>query len=253
MNIEVIKLKLIKKYGTKPTICYYYYLWNAINYAGEEIVRKSFESIQGQGNEVIIGDYSSTDKTKQIAEEYGFRVLNIEKDPDYKFYESKIRNKVIIESNSNFLVPLNINSEYPKDLNEFIVEWIENNSINRVALKLRTLYESGDKYYGFSTVFYRPYLLKARGYDENTSYAMGSQQYGVMLLKNIYNLRFRAVNLDIIHKFHNHRKRPMLNIIFPNITYAQRRKNVRRMMTQLEENLQNNFEISVKKVKNSYW
>lgn len=253
MSIELIKRKLVKKYGTDPTICYYYYLWNAIDYAGEEIVRKSFNSIKNQGNEVIIGDYSSNDKTKQVAEEYGFKVITIEKDKSYPFHESKIRNKIIFESNSNFLVPLNINCEYPKDLNEFIIEWIENNNINRLVLKLRTIYESGDKYYGFSTVFYKPYLVKARGYDENTSYAMGSQQYGVMLLKDIYKLKFRAVDLDIIHKFHNDRKRPMLNIIFPNIGYVQRRKNVRRMIECLKENLQDNFEEGIKNVKNSYW
>ncbi|GAF70200.1 unnamed protein product, partial [marine sediment metagenome] len=72
------KREIVEKYGIEPTICYYYYLWNAVDYVGEKTVRESFESMRGQGDEIIVGDYSSTDGTPEIAKEYGFKVINVE-------------------------------------------------------------------------------------------------------------------------------------------------------------------------------
>lgn len=257
MNIERQKNNLAKAYGTKPTICYYYYLWNVVDYCGEKRVRESFESIKGQGNEVIVGDYSSTDTTKKIAEEYGFKVVTVEKDEKYVFHESKIRNKIILKSKSNFLVPLNINVEYPRNLTRFIREWLSNNDITKKWLKLRTLFESEDgkirKYYGFSTIFYKPYLLYARGYDERTSYAAGSQLYGIMLLRDVYKLTPSVAHLNMIHKYHNHIKIPMLHKIYPNIDHIKRRRYVKTIVAVMRKSLQYNLRRRNRKVKNSYW
>lgn len=257
MTIEGLKRKIVKKYGKEPTITYYYYLWNVVDYCGEKRVRESFDSIKGQGDEVIIGDYNSTDNTKELCKEYGFKFINIEKDENCVFPESKIRNKVIINSSSNFLVPLNINVTYPKKMTNFIREWIENNSIIRRMLKLRYMFQSKDgiirKPYGFSMVFYKPYLLRARGYDERTFYASGSQLYGVMLFKEVYKLRPSVVNLNLIHKYHNHIKIPMLHKIFGNVDHVNRRKKVRKIISTLRTNLQENFNEGIKHVENSYW
>ena len=98
------------------------------------LFKSHFESIKGQGNEIIVGDYSSTDNTKDIAKEYGFKVVKIRKNKNYKFAESKIRNKIIRETKCNFLVDLNANVEYPKNTRNQITLRIytSNNFISQV-------------------------------------------------------------------------------------------------------------------------
>ena len=257
MNIDQRKRRLINKYGLETTICFYYYLWNVVNYCGEKRVRQSFKSIKGQGNEVIVGLYDPKDNTEKIAKEYGFKVVIIEKG-NIAFPESKIRNRIILESKSNFLCGLNINVEYPKQLTSFIKKWIDNNDIRRSALKLR--YKMGatdgsvrDKYYGFSFLFYRPYLIEARGYDERTAYALGSQKYGVVLLKNFYNIRTNGQYIGLVHKSHHQFKTGVLSRMYPNVSQPIRRSNVGRLIHVLKNNFKRSFEYGVSKVKNSYW
>ena len=61
MSIEDIKKQIVEKYNIEPTICFFYYLWNAIDYVGRANVKESFDSISGLGDEVIVGDYSYND------------------------------------------------------------------------------------------------------------------------------------------------------------------------------------------------
>lgn len=248
---------IIRAYGTESTICYYYYLHNVVDYCGEERVRKSFESIKGQGNEIIVGDYCSTDDTKKIAEEYGFKVLDVEEDERFLFAESKIRNKVILESESNFIVALNINVEYPEYLTSFIKGWLRSNDIGRSFLSLRTNFEDvkgrTHRFYGFSAVIYKPYLIEARGYNELTSYGAGSQKYGIMLLKDVFGLRANGVALGMVHKYHNHLKLPTVRKLYPNITYANLKRRTRRLVGELRLALQKDYHNEIKKVENSYW
>jgi len=257
MDIRRIKKKLIKKHGIEPTICYYYYLYNVVDYCGEKRVRESFESIKGQGNEVICGCYLPTDKTEEIAKEYGFKVVKIEKDDRNNFPESRIRNKVIISTKCNFLVPVNINVVYNKDLTKVIKEWITYDNVRRTTMKIRYTFEDvdgsiGRRNYGFSHVFYRPYLLRARGYDERTSYAAGSQKYGVRLLKDVFGLRTRVYNSNMCHRYHNDVKLPMLRKLFPNSTVSRLKARRGRVVSFLINDLLDDFN-NVKKVKNSYW
>ena len=44
------KQRIVEEYGKEPNIKYFYYLLNAVEYTGEENLRKSFESIKGQGD-----------------------------------------------------------------------------------------------------------------------------------------------------------------------------------------------------------
>jgi len=257
MTIQETKKFLVKKYGKRPSICYYYYLCNVVNYIGEKRVRESFDSIKGQGNEVIIGDCGSTDNTLKLAKEYGFKFISVEKDRDSIFPESKIRNRVISLARSNFLVPLNINVEYPENFTTVIKEWIRNNDITKRYLKFRTQKEcidgKLDGYYGFSSVFYKPYLLYARGYDERTSYAAGSQTYGVFLLRDIYKLNAEVIDLSLVHKYHNDKKRPIVSKLFPNTNIDDLRKNRQKVVKALIGNMQPNLKKGLKKVRNSYW
>jgi hypothetical protein len=256
-DIDKLKQYIIRKHGKEPTICYYYYLWNVIDYSGEDRVRESFDSVYDQGDEVIIGDYSSKDGTKKIAKEYNFKVLNIKKDENYKFAESKIRNRVIKNSKSNFIVPLNINVKYPVKMTDFITNWISNNTITKKYLKLRYKFESYDGsingFYGFSSVFYKPFLYYARGYDERTEYGTGSQFYGVALMDRVYKLRVRAYYIDMIHKYHNDIKVPKLKEIFLSDDKKIRRNNTRKMIETLMSNFEESFLYGIENVQNSYW
>jgi len=249
-TIEEIKTKLIGKYGINPTITYYYYLWNVVDYCGEERVRQSFDSIKDQGVEVIIGDYSSTDRTKEIVKEYGFKYIRVKKDPSFNFAESKIRNKVIQKSKCNFLVPLNINVEYPKYMASLIRFWLLTNNITKKFLRIRYKYQekNGDieRFYGFSSVFYKPFLKYARGYDERTSYGAGSQKYGSILMTDVYELTGRPINLRIIHKYHDDIKLPMLEKIYPNIIYEKRRRITKAIVETLINNLKEDFDKGIK-------
>ena len=260
VSIEERKDKIIKEYGLEPTICYFYYLLNAVEYAGEVDLRKSFESIQGQGNEVIIGDYGSTDDTVKIAKEYGFKVVEIEKTPGIAFHMSKLVNKIVKESKSNFLADLDVHIEYPKSMTKIIKEWILRNDIRKhiLGLRGRWINECG-KYqteYGFSSVLvtYRPYLLEARGYDERTYMGNGCTHYFLYLMTKVFNLSYYDVSVpEMIHKYHMDKKvkamRDVLNIHniwsahLPSVQCGE----------VLADKLRIDFDKGVKNVQNSYW
>jgi glycosyltransferase involved in cell wall biosynthesis len=179
-------------------------LWNAIEYAGEDWVRESFESIKGQGDEIIVGDYSSDDGTPELAKEYGFKVFNVEKTEGIMFHNTKIINKVISKSKSNFLFDLDIHTTYPKNIDEIVRSWIKCNDITKKQLIITGLF-NGKINHNIcdSMLLYKPFLLKARGFDERTSYRHGDSHYIIKLLKDVANLEFEIVFVEgMIHKDH---------------------------------------------------
>jgi len=256
-KIEERKAKIVEKYGTEPTICYHYYLWNAVDYVGEKVVRESFESIKGQGDEIIVGDYSSTDNTPQIAEEYGFKVVNVEKTEGILFHESKIVNKVVFESKSNFIVDLNIHTTYPKNMDKFFRNWLQNNDITKKQLAARgLLYTRNNKIerrYSASMLVYKPFLLEARGYDENTYYSFGTTPYALSLILNFYKLVWDNQPLDMVHKFHGNLKFPSLKNVFKVGEMGRAHKLSTEHGESLIDKLIDNFDEGIKQVKNSYW
>jgi len=260
INIEQKKRRIVRRYGVAPTICYFYYLWNAVDYAGEEMVRKSFESIRGQGNEIIVGDYGSTDETVNIAKEYGFKVIDVEKTPDILFHDSKIANKIIKESKSNFLVDLNIHVEYTKNMDEFFKSWISANNVKRKCLVARGLFQRPDgklvRKYTASCLFYRPYLLEARGIDERTYYGKGTTHYTLCLLLNVYKLIFDNIPLDIVHKYHTQIKTSIWRNVFKfgnSKSIGRKHKQNMVFAERVISSLEKNFDRHVNRVRNSYW
>lgn len=260
--IEERKKEIVEKYGIDPTICFHFYLWNAINYIGEKNVRQAFESIRNQGDEIIVGDYSSTDGTKELAEEYGFKVVSVEKTPGITLHESKIVNRVVKESKSNFLVDLDIHTVYPKDMGKFIKDWIVRSDITKKVLAVRGLfidhYGSLIRQYAHSSscAIYRPYLLRARGYDETTYYGYGTTYYALGLLLDVYKLTFDNQNKDdMIHRFHMREKVRTWALDFDitenNCNYKN--KISEEIAITLLKRLHKDFDIGVKEVKNSYW
>ena len=254
------KNRIVKQYGTEPTICYFHYLYNAVEYCGEENLRKSFESIQGQGNEIIVGDYSSTDDTVKIAKEYGFKIVNVEKTPGIGLHTSKIANKIVKNTDCTFMMDLDVHIEYPKNITDIVVKWIGENDITKKTLALRGWWidEKGElkAEWGFVTAVltYIPYLLEARGHDERTYMGWGSGHYYLNLVEQIYNLTYDNIILDdMIHKHHIKEKikaseeilkvGDMSEMHIPNILFAR----------SLTNELKKDFDEGVKNVKNSYW
>lgn len=254
------KQELLKEYGKEPTICYYYYLYNAIDYAGEECVRASFESIKGQGDEIIVGDYSSTDGTKELAEEYGFKVLNIEKEKGIPFAQGKTINLVIHNSKCNFLADLDIHIVYPKNFTDIIVNWIKENDITKKILMLVGFWinEEGklQPEYGFcsSMLFYRPHFLEVRGFDERTWMGFGSGHYIAYIVLNVLNLEFVNLHLDdMIHSYHIKEKRRVMKDLFNITDFTDGLMNDLTIGKKFANKLIINFKEGVKNVKNSYW
>ena len=257
---KMMKLKneLIKKNGIIPSICYYYYLLNVVDYAGEDIVRESFSSLANQDAEVIVACYRPTDNTKKLCEEFGFKYLYVEDEPNISFAESKMRNKVIATTKANFVIPVNINVKYCEDLTEGIKSWIKRNDIKRHALCIRYKFQEPDgsikdRMYGFSYVFYRPYLIHARGYDERTYYAAGSQRYGARLIKDIFELRPKVYVSNMFHKYHNNRKLVKFRLMYPDKTTQQLKRQAKRIVAKMIPELKADYFKNRHLVKNSYW
>lgn len=257
-DAERTKKLIVEKYGLKPTITYYYYSVNPIQYAGEENVRKSLESICDQGD-IVIGDYGSTDGIRELAKEYNVRIIDVEKTPNIFFHESKISNKITFKSEGNFLCYLNFNIVYPKNMASFCKNWLKTHDIKREILKLiGGIYQLDGslvprKGMSVSSLIYRPYLLHARGYDERTSYHRGTTEYAVCLLNGFYKLRWNTYDFDLRHRYYTHDEKVAYLKGKSNRLVAN--KNVGSVM-DIVGNLFNNFGSRMqpfKNVVNSYW
>ena len=262
MNIEERKKGIVEKYGIEPTITFFYYLWNAIDYVGRKNVEESFRSIAGQGDEVIVGDYSSDDGTKELAEECGLKVVTVEKTPGITFHESKINNKVINNTKSNFVVDLDVHTVYPKNL-YYIVKWnIEEKDIINQQLVLRGLYDDGfgrrrvEFAHCSSGIIYKPYLLECRGFDERTYYGCGTTYYILGILQDIYKLGIHDIYVaSMVHRYHMGHKIKRWASTFDitvNNTHDKDRRSMDLANTCLQP-LRNSFDEGKKQVINSYW
>jgi len=254
-EMEKRKIKLANSYGIEPTITYYYFLRNVVDYAGEERVRQSFESVKDLN--VIVGEYGSEDKTREIAEEYGFKVVTVEKTPGIEFHESKVVNKVTCETKTNFMANLNIHVEYPKNIDNFCKNWVRKNDITKKQLWLMARLVDGNgrikKVYGGPILIYRPFLILTRGHDERTYYGFGDSYYTSYLLKDVLQLFTDTHDLDIKHKSHGHIKWARMRKMFPGLGNSVRRWKGNQLARQLIDDLKKDFDTAVKKVVNSYW
>lgn len=254
-EIKTFKTKIVNENGIEPTICYYYYLWNAVDYVGEERLRESFESIKGQGDEIIVGNYMSNDKTKKIALEYGFKVVDVEKTPGIIFHEPKIANKVISETSCNFLVDLNANTIYPPNMDEFYKPWItKENIINKFLVGRGIFLNNGksERDNSASCLFYKPYLMKLRGYDERTYYGFGATHYAYCLLVDVLNLELDNRPLDMIHKYHRDFKHERLNNVFKLKDQIKNHNLAMKFVETILDGFYKDIDKAIKNVHNSY-
>ena len=256
-KILKIKEKILKKNGIEPTICFYYYLWNAVDYVGEERLRQSFESISGQGDEIIVGDYGSTDKTKEIALEYGFRVINVPKTEGITFHETKICNAVINKTKCNFLVDLNVNIIYPNNMTDFYKSWITKENVLEKLLVGRGVFEKANGSYirnhAASCLFYVPFLKYLRGFDERAYYGYGATHYAYCLLVDILKLKLDNKKLGTIHLHHRNFKDKRLKRVFKLEGLNERAAESMEMVEELLDGFFKDIDTAIKNVENSYW
>lgn len=255
-RITRFKKEIVEENGLEPTICYYYYLWNAVDYVGEQRLRESFASIKGQGNEIIVGDYGSTDKTREIALEHGFKVVNVEKTEGIKFHEPKIANKVMSETKCNFLVDLNANTIYPKNMDDFYKPWINKDNVIHKLLVGRGIFDDNgrlERDNSASCLFYRPYLIKLRGYDERTYYGFGATHYAYCLLVDVLKLELDNKPLDMIHKYHRDFKHERLREVFNLTNQMQKHEEAIKMVEPLLDVFLMDIDKAILNVQNSYF
>lgn len=252
MNINTIKKNLVEKYGTDPKITYYYYTYNLVDYAGEKIIRRAFSSIKNQAEEVIVSDFSSDDETKDIAKEFGFKIVNSEKDGRHTFNICKVRNNAIYHASNQFIFPLIAFCEYPKNLDSYLKAWIKSNDITEKRLVLRygwiNMHGKKSREYGLSNLFYRPYLIAARGYDERLGYAHQNHSYGSHLLKRVFRLRADVNYLEGMDHIH-HEKRRVVRKFRHCLGFNASRKLKNELLELLREDLKKNK----KRIVNSFW
>lgn len=251
------KAQVFRKYGLAQTLEYYYVLWNAINYAGEEWVRDSFESVKHLN--VTVSDYSSDDGTPELAKEYGFKVINVPKTKGAIFNESKCQNAFLHQAKSNFTVDLSIHYNYPKVMNEFYKFWLSKNinRIGKVMLSLRAKYFTPDgrfeKYATGPWLTYRPFLLEARGFDERCHYPWGGGPYYLRIMRIVWGLEVEEQYIGIVHKQHYKLRDGYRKKVFgiPNPNYNPNK--TRMESSLLAKPIEDNFEKGIKGVVNSYW
>ena len=95
--------------------------------------------------------------------------------------------------------------------------------------------------------------MKARGMDERTWYGFGSTHYIISLLMDVFRLNWDNQEVDMIHRYHNEEKLPMLKNTFGvkdlHYMHILSLQNGEKLIEPILEN----FEEGVKQVKNSYW
>ena len=105
--------------------------------------------------------------------------------------------------------------------------------------------------YTASLLFYRPYFLEARGYDERTYYGNGTTHYGLALMREVYKLKWDNQKLSMIHRYHEPDKYKKLKKEL-NRTEEDHVKVLDFGEAFLDEMFED-FDEAVKKVHNSYW
>ncbi|MHA1408737.1 MAG: hypothetical protein ACTSQY_00215 [Candidatus Odinarchaeia archaeon] len=193
---------------------------------------------------MTVGDYSSDDGTKELAEEFGFKVITVPKTRGIAFYESKIENAIIFNMRENFLVDLNIHYKYPKRLDKFCKNWLKKNikHIKTKILILRGKY--GNRIKNGLWLVYKPYWLEVRGFDERITYPYVGI-YGTEILLRFWNLKYEECYIGMIHKEHIRIRTRWRK------TVIKTPKENKTLSYALVNDLIKNKDVS--KVKNSYW
>ncbi|MEE9439558.1 MAG: sulfotransferase domain-containing protein [Saprospiraceae bacterium] len=247
------RTKEVKEPETNEGVTYVYPTINMIKQRGEQWVRDSFESLKGQSDDIIVVDYSSSDNIEEIAKEYGFRFFNIEKTPGFYFHMSKMFNKAVIESKYDYFVRVTPDCVYPKGLTKRILKFYKGRDPNKFILcfEYTNTVPITRKRRGRSLAYYKPLLIKARGWDERTSYFMKEHVYGQQLMYKVFKLKLQNSSIKLLHREHPKKTTDVKvqNEIFPPDLVKQANRVFKNFLPKLATNIDR----YVVNVQNSYW
>ena len=99
-----------------------------VTYNAEKKIKRCLESITGLGNEIIIVDLSSTDKTIEIAKEYTDKIYYHKKVP---FAELGARNYAISKTTNRWVLILDPDEYITLDLKQEIINLFKQNKISK--------------------------------------------------------------------------------------------------------------------------
>ena len=235
-------------------VSYCYFTCNMVKLNGEKWVRESFDSIKNQSDDILVVDYSSDDNIKEIADEYDFRFFTVDKVEGLPFHDAKLWNKGIYEAKYDLIVPISPDCIYDENLTEFILEWYGYYGHKKYLLTSYYIKQLPNKRLsgvsGVMAVYYRPYLLKARGCDERTYIRggpnRGTHRYSLRIMMEVFGLKQFWVVMKSFHRYHKFRSPGLSKVSFDKFLGKFTTTSMIRPMKE-------NFNEAVKDVVNSYW
>lgn len=232
-------------------VSYMYFTLNIVKSCGEKWVRESFESIKDQSDDIMVVDYSSTDNIEELANEYGFRFFKVEKTPNVYFHVSKLSNKAIIESKYKYFLRLTPDCIYPPNITDEVLKFYKRNDPNKRILvfeyKNSTPIDRPRR--GRMLAYYKPHLIKVRGWDERTSYFLKEHVYAQALMYEVFKLKLHTHKQRLTHRDHKRRTRgniPKQVKVLGEMSDWNGYKNFIRKLTR-------NINRFSRQVHNSYW
>jgi len=182
---------------TKPKISFGFMCKNIIINRGYDQVDKSFASIYGQSNDIIVVDNDSEDakELQNLCKKYKFRYFNVHSNPKYnwKFDISKVSNKIVLESKHDIFVRLTPDIIYPNNFAYYISSFFEVNDPkkNFIGFRFANVRSDGsvNKVWSLIWTGYRPYFIKTRGWDERMSYFLIEDIYAHAIMLYVYGCK----------------------------------------------------------------
>lgn len=231
---------------TNPRVSYPFIYYKLLKSLGKERIVNQIKSVKKLSDDVFLVDYNSDDGIKDICKECGIPYHNVKKTKGIKFHISKCFNRAIFESKYRYVVPVNFDCIYPYNFSMFIELFFKKHDPSKHLLFVRMLdldekgkiYERG----GAVTIYHRPSIIKARGWDERIGGGLRSYVDRYIVIMMEYSLGMKTY----IHPTYYvlHRKHDQREIVQETITFD--------FVDQLK-GLKRNIKKFRKNVRNSYW
>ncbi|WP_297596849.1 glycosyltransferase family 2 protein [uncultured Cetobacterium sp.] len=153
-----------------------------ITFNEEKILRKTLESVKGLVDEIVIVDSGSTDKTEEIAKEFGAKFF-VE---SWKGYGPQ-RNSAIDRCQGEWILNIDADEEISKDLGEKIREIVINSEEKREVFKINRLsvcFGKELKHGGWGTSYaIRLFKKEAGRFNDNTVHEAFETQKEIFKIK----------------------------------------------------------------------
>jgi|SRR3989344_2920421 len=159
-----------------------------LTHNSEEVIADCLESLRGLGDEIIVVDSESSDRTAQLAERLGAKVIS------HKFIDfADQRNFSISQTKGEWVLYLDSDEqateEFKRNVKNVIEHFSENSGIGGYYIRRKTFYFGKD--WGFvdrvQRLFYKPKFLSWYGKVHETPKAEG---------------RFEVIEYPILHFTH---------------------------------------------------